>query len=115
MAKAKKGWIEYAKTPEEVGVSSHEIQAFIDECIEKERELHSITIIRHGKIACEIYRDPFKPQHRHMMYSVSKSFTSTAIGFAVALIAAVFKPNLALVASLSCVSVFVCEVVMNYL
>ncbi len=83
MAKNKKNWIEYAKTPEEVGVSSKEIQAFIDECIEKGRELHSITVIRHGKIACEIYRDPFKPEYRHMMYSVSKSFTSTAIGFAV--------------------------------
>lgn len=83
MAKNKKNWIEHAKTPEEVGVSSHEIQAFIDECIEKGRELHSMTVIRHGKIACEIYRDPFKPEHRHMMYSVSKSFTSTAIGFAV--------------------------------
>ena len=83
MAKAKKNWIEYAKTPEEVGVSSYDIQAFIDDCIENKRELHSITIIRHGKIACEIYREPFKREHRHMMYSVSKSFTSTAIGFAV--------------------------------
>ena len=25
MAKAKKNWIEYAKTPEEVGVSSYEV------------------------------------------------------------------------------------------
>lgn len=83
MAKPKKNWIEYAKTPEEVGVSSHEIQAFIDDCIEEKRELHSITVIRHGKIACEIYRDPFASNYRHMMYSVSKSFTSTAIGFAV--------------------------------
>ena len=83
MAKSKKNWIEYAKTPEEVGVSSYDIQAFIDECIREKRELHSITVIRHGKIACEVYRDPFKPTFRHMMYSVSKSFTSTAIGFAV--------------------------------
>ena len=64
MAKAKKNWIEYAKTPESVGISSKEVQAFIDECIEKNKELHSITVMRHGKIACEIYRDPFKPQHR---------------------------------------------------
>ncbi len=83
MSEKKKSWIEYAKTPESVGVSSKEVQAFIDDCIEKSRELHSITIIRHGKIACEAYRAPFAPEHRHMMYSVSKSFTSTAIGFAV--------------------------------
>ena len=55
MAKSKKNWIEYAKTPESVGICSKEVQAFIDECIEKEKELHSITVIRHGKIACEIY------------------------------------------------------------
>ncbi len=83
MSKNKSNWLEHAATPESVGVCSKEVQAFIDECIEKGRELHSITVIRHGKIACEIYRDPFTPQHRHMMYSVSKSFTSTAIGFAV--------------------------------
>ncbi len=83
MTENKSNWLEHAKTPEEVGVCSKEVQAFVDECIEEGRELHSITVIRHGKIACEIYRDPFKPQHRHMMYSVSKSFTSTAIGFAV--------------------------------
>ncbi len=83
MSENKSSWLEHAKTPEAAGVSSKEVQAFIDECIEKGRELHSITVIRHGKIACEVYRDPFKPQHRHMMYSVSKSFTSTAIGFAV--------------------------------
>ena len=38
LAKAKKNWIEYAKTPESVGISSKEVQAFIDECIEKEKE-----------------------------------------------------------------------------
>lgn len=83
MSESKSNWLEHAKTPEEVGVCSKEVQAFIDECIEKGRELHSITVIRHGKIACEVYREPFSPQCRHMMYSVSKSFTSTAIGFAV--------------------------------
>ena len=83
MSENKNSWLEYAKTPEAVGVSSKEVQAFIDECIEKGKELHSITVIRHGKIACEAYRDPFRPDLRHMMYSVSKSFTSTAIGFAV--------------------------------
>ncbi len=83
MTENKSNWLEHAKIPEEVGVCSKEVQAFIDECMALGKELHSITVIRHGKIACEIYRDPFKPQHRHMMYSVSKSFTSTAIGFAV--------------------------------
>lgn len=75
--------IERAKTPEEVGVSSKEVQAFIDQCMNEGKELHSLVLIRHGKIACEVYREPFAPEYKHMMYSVSKSFTSTAIGFAI--------------------------------
>ncbi|MGN0469061.1 MAG: serine hydrolase domain-containing protein [Acutalibacteraceae bacterium] len=75
--------IERAKTAESVGVSSKEVQAFIDECMENGKELHSVAVIRHGKVACEAYRYPFGPDHKHMMYSVSKSFTSTAIGFAI--------------------------------
>jgi histidyl-tRNA synthetase len=47
------------------------------------KELHSFIVIRHGKIACEAYREPLGPEYKHMMYSVSKSFTSCAIGFAV--------------------------------
>lgn len=72
-----------AAFPEEVGVSSKEIQAFIDHCIELNKELHSIMVLRHGKVACEVYREPYGPEHKHMMYSVSKSVTATAIGFAI--------------------------------
>ncbi|MCM1545084.1 MAG: beta-lactamase family protein [Ruminococcus sp.] len=75
--------IERAETAESVGVSSKEVQAFIDHCMEENKELHSVMVIRHGKVACEAYRDPYGPEHKHMMYSVSKSFTSTAIGFAI--------------------------------
>lgn len=81
--KEKTSWLERAKTPEEVGVSSKEVQAFIDHCMELNKELHSLYIIRHGKIACEAYREPLGREHKHMMYSVSKSFTSCAIGFAI--------------------------------
>ena len=79
----KKDWLERAKTPEEVGVSSKVIKALLDRCEEEGRHLHSLTVIRHGKIACELYKEPFAREYKHAMYSVSKSFTSTAIGFAV--------------------------------
>ncbi len=75
--------IERAKSAESVGVSSKVVQAFVDRCMELDRQLHSLMVIRHGKVACEAYRDPFGPEYKHMMYSVSKSFTSTAIGFAI--------------------------------
>ena len=49
------------------------------------------------------------------IFYASGNIISGAIGFAVALAVAIFKPNLALVASCSCVSVLICEVIMNYL
>lgn len=72
-----------AEKAENVGVSSKEVQAFIDDCAEKNLQIHSIMVVRHGKVACEAYKHPFGPEHKHMVYSVSKSFTSTAIGLAI--------------------------------
>ena len=62
-----------AKTPESVGVDSKEVRAFIDHCMEKGKELHSIIVLRHGQVAVEAYRDPYGPDHAHAMYSVSKA------------------------------------------
>ncbi len=73
-----------ARTPESVGVDSKEVRAFIDHCMELKKELHSVIVLRHGQVAVEVYRDPYGPDHAHAMYSVSKSVTSTAIGFAIA-------------------------------
>lgn len=81
--KEKKIAIERAASAESVGVSSKVVQAFVDRCMELDKQIHSLMVIRHGKVACEAYRDPYGPEYRHMMYSVSKSFTSTAIGFAI--------------------------------
>ena len=39
--------------------------------------------LRHGKVIAEGWLDPYKPNLRHTLYSTSKSFTSTAVGFAV--------------------------------
>lgn len=83
MAEKKKDWLKRAKTPEEVGVSSKVVKSFLDRCEKEGRNLHSLVVIRKDKIALELYKAPFASEHKHMMYSVSKSFTSTAIGFAV--------------------------------
>ena len=39
--------------------------------------------LRHGKVIAEGWWNPYKPELRHTLYSTSKSFTATAIGFAV--------------------------------
>ncbi len=75
--------IPVADFPEQVGISSKEIAAFIDDIETSGIEVHSIKIIRHGKTAFECYRHPYNATTPHTMYSVSKSFTSAAIGFAI--------------------------------
>ena len=41
-------------------------------------------LARHGQVIAEGWWPPYGPELNHMLYSLSKSFTSTAIGFAVA-------------------------------
>ena len=40
-------------------------------------------ILRHGKVISEGWWQPYRSDFKHTMYSTSKSFTATAIGFAV--------------------------------
>ena len=70
-------------TPEAEGISSHGILNFVD-ALEREQPdaIHSIMLRRHGKIVAEAWWAPFNPDSPHMLYSLSKSFTSTAIGMA---------------------------------
>ena len=69
-----------ASTPEEAEVDSKVVQAFLDKAMELGKELHSLMVLRHGKVACEVYREPFNKDSVHMMYSFSKSVTSVAVG-----------------------------------
>ena len=71
-------------TPEAEGVASPGIQAFLDAVAGTKQELHSLIVVRHGRIVAEGWWSPYAPELRHTMYSMSKSFTSTAVGLAVA-------------------------------
>src|SRR6188768_1256844 len=70
-------------TPETEGVSSKGIMAFLDAISQTKHEMHSIMILRHGKVIAEGWWNPYRPDLKHSLYSLSKSFTSTAVGFAV--------------------------------
>ncbi|HZK38873.1 MAG TPA: serine hydrolase [Clostridia bacterium] len=83
MESKEKTRLERAASPEEVGVLTSKISEFIEDLKENEIETHSIMILRRGKVAFETWAQPYAPDIPHVMYSVSKSFTSTAIGFAV--------------------------------
>ena len=69
--------------PEAEGVSSKGIIDFLDAIAQSKHEMHSIMILRHGKVIAEGWWSPYRPDLKHTLYSLSKSFTSTAVGFAV--------------------------------
>lgn len=71
-----------AERPEDAGVSSESIREFLEDLHDSGIENHSYVILRHGKVAAEGYAEPFSPDVAHPMYSVSKSITATAVGFA---------------------------------
>lgn len=71
-------------TPESVGVKSAALKAFIDEINEKKLGLQSFTVVRHDKVCAQGFFKPYSKEYPHVLYSMSKSFTSTAVGFAVA-------------------------------
>jgi CubicO group peptidase (beta-lactamase class C family) len=70
--------------PEAQGVSSAGVLAFLDAVQRSKHELHSFMFLRHGQVIAEGWWSPYGPQFNHTLYSLSKSFTSTAVGFAVA-------------------------------
>jgi len=70
-------------TPEEQGISSEGIGKFMQAIKDSGQEFHSLMILRHGHVVAEGWWHPYSPEHRQQLYSLSKSFTGTAIGLAV--------------------------------
>lgn len=73
--------------PEAEGISSSAVLDFI-QAVEQHAHpleaMHSFMLLRHGNVAAEGWWAPYGPQHPHILYSLSKSFTATGIGLAVA-------------------------------
>jgi len=70
--------------PEHEGIASSGILQLVEALESQMHEVHSFMLLRHGKVVAEGWWSPYRPDYPHLMFSVSKSFTSTAVGFAVA-------------------------------
>ena len=71
-------------TPESMGIPSTKILEYFDSLMRfPNTEIHSVIIMRHGRIVSEIYPKPFMPQYGHTLFSCSKTFTAAAIGIAI--------------------------------
>lgn len=71
-------------TPEAEGVSSAGIRAFVEAADAQVDTLHGFVLVRHGKVIAEGWWKPQTADTPHVMHSLSKSFTSTAVGLAIA-------------------------------
>ena len=67
-------------SPESQGVPSEAILEMLDFLETKRVCMHSFLLMRHGAVVAEGYWHPFDKDRQQRMYSVSKSFTSVAIG-----------------------------------
>ena len=66
------------------GISAPPIRDFITTLGERGMALHSLHVVRHGVLAVDHWQWPHLPALHHSLHSVTKSFTGTAVGFALA-------------------------------
>jgi len=71
-------------TPERQGISSADILDFVDAADRQIDTMNSFMLIRHGSVVAESWWAPYDAETPHILYSLSKSFTSTAVGLAIA-------------------------------
>jgi CubicO group peptidase (beta-lactamase class C family) len=72
-------------TPSAEGVDAAGLEAFLDTIGDAAGiDLHSLLVMRHGKVIAEGWWAPYTADRVHLLYSLSKSFTSTAAGLAAA-------------------------------
>ncbi|MEJ3750096.1 serine hydrolase domain-containing protein [Actinomycetes bacterium KLBMP 9797] len=71
-------------TPAASGMSSRAITALLDRLEARSIECHSIMVVRHGHVVAEGWWAPYSAERPHLLYSLTKSFTSVAVGLAIA-------------------------------
>lgn len=69
-------------TAESQGINSDALLHLLDGFEERELDIHSLMILRRGKVLAEGWWAPYSADRKHQLFSLSKSFTSIAAGFA---------------------------------
>ena len=60
-------------TPESQGVSSRSVADYLDSLMAfPQTEIHSVMVLRHGRVISEIYPKPYNPEYGHPLFSCSK-------------------------------------------
>jgi CubicO group peptidase (beta-lactamase class C family) len=75
------GW--ETSTPEEQGVNSAQLADMFNQIQDSGYNIHSVAIVRHGKLVTEAYRTPNSANTLHQLMSCTKSFVSALVGIAI--------------------------------
>ena len=76
------GWLN--STPEEQGMDPSRLQGMIDYIEDNSLAIHSVVVIRNGyKVLEEYLGVVYDQDSTHLLYSVTKSFTSALVGIAI--------------------------------
>ncbi|WP_286158497.1 serine hydrolase [Streptomyces sp. CB03911] len=70
--------------PAASGMSSRSIVALLDRLEARSVECHSLMVVHHGRVVAEGWWAPYSAERPHLLYSLTKSFTSMAVGIAIA-------------------------------
>ncbi|TDW81343.1 serine hydrolase [Kribbella sp. VKM Ac-2566] len=70
--------------PGAAGVSARSIVELLDRLEAESVECHSIMVVRRGHVVAEGWWAPYSAERPHLLYSLTKSFTSIAVGLAIA-------------------------------
>jgi CubicO group peptidase (beta-lactamase class C family) len=81
------GWFPQNKwrtsSPEEQGIDSRGILGMIEKVVSEALPVHSFLLIRNGYLVTEAYFTPSARDQAHLLYSMTKSVTSTLVGIAI--------------------------------
>lgn len=75
------GW--KTSTPEGQGVDSLKLAEVMDQLLNSKLRVHSLLVVRNGRIVLEANFYPFQPDGLHDLASVTKAITATIIGLAI--------------------------------
>jgi CubicO group peptidase (beta-lactamase class C family) len=70
-------------TPEAQGIGGAALSRFVDALDASPQEIQTMMLLRHGHVVLEAEWAPYRLSDPHMLFSVSKSFTSMAVGLAI--------------------------------
>lgn len=69
--------------PENHGLSSKALSHFFDRIEQNRLQVNSFILLQDGRITARMWRTPYRPDCPQLLYSLSKSVTSIAVGIAV--------------------------------